>query len=172
MTKMNLESEREIAMNEKALREQLSKFVDWGEAHADWKSALEGIAHERRGVRPPNGPYSLWELLEHARIAQSDILEFWRNAKHKSPEWPAGYWPATPAPPDSAAWDRTVKSFFKDMNDMAKLAADPKVDLLAPIKHGSGQTILREVLLAADHNAYHLGQFVLVRRLLGAWSER
>jgi len=159
-------------MNEKALREQLSKFIDWHEAHANWKSALEGLATEHRGVRPPGAPHSPWELLEHTRLAQWDILEFSRNPKHVSPEWPAGYWPATPAPPNEAAWDKSVKELFRDIKAMAKLASDPKSDLTAKIAHGSGQTILREILLVQDHNAYHLGQFVLVRRLLGAWSGR
>ena len=159
-------------MNEKALREQLGKFVDWGEAHANWKSALEGIAPEDRGVRPPNSLHSLWELLEHTQLAQWDILEFCRNAKHKSPEWPKGYWPESPAPANDRAWDECVSTLFRDMKDVAQLAVNPKIDLLAKIPHGDGQTLLREVLLLADHNAYHLGQFVLVRRLLGSWGER
>ena len=159
-------------MNDAALREPLSRFIDWHEAHADWKAALKDLAREHRGVRPPNVPYSLWELLEHVRLAQWDILEFSRNPKHVSPEWPAGYWPTTPAPADDAAWDKSVKELFRDMKEMAKLATDPKIDLMAKIPHGSGQTVLREILLFQDHNAYHLGQFVLVRRLLGAWGER
>ena len=163
---------KRVPMNEKALREQLGKFVDWGEAHANWKAALEGVEAEQRGVRPPNSPHSLWELLEHTRLAQSDILEFCRDARHKSPEWPKGYWPESPAPADDAAWQRCVSSLFKDMKEVAQLAVNPKIDLLAKIPHGDGQTILREILLVADHNAYHLGQFVLVRKLLGSWHER
>jgi hypothetical protein len=163
---------KRVPMNEKALREQLGKFVDWGKAHANWKAALEGVGPEQRGVRPPNSPHSLWELLEHTRLGQWDIVEFCRDAKHVSPDWPKGYWPESPAPADDAAWDKCVKSFFKDMKDVAALATDSKIDLLAPIPHGTGQTILQELLLVADHNAYHLGQFVLVRRLLGSWRER
>jgi len=165
-------SAKSSGINEKALREQLGKFVDWGEAHANWKSALEGIAPGDRGVRPPNSPHSLWELLEHTRLAQWDILEFCRDAKHKSPEWPKGYWPASPAPANEGAWDECAAKLFRDMKDVAQFAVNPKIDLLAKIPHGDGQTYLRELLLVADHNAYHLGQFVLVRRLLGSWGER
>jgi DinB superfamily len=161
-----------IDMNEKALRNQLRKFVNWHEAHADWKSAVAGFAPARRGVRPRGSPHSAWELLEHARIAQRDILEFCRNPKHVSPDWPSGYWPANPAPPSAAAWNKSVKALLKDMEEMGKLAADPKMDLLKPIGHGSGQTLLRELLLAADHSSYHLGQFVLVRKMLGDWPEK
>jgi DinB superfamily len=158
-------------MNEKALREQLRKALGWGEAHIDWNSALAGVPAEDRGKKPAGAPHSLWELLEHARIAQRDILEFSRNPKHVSPDFPAGYWPKTAAPPNDAAWEKSVTDFFCDMNAMGKLIADPHTDLFAAIPHGSGQTILREAFLVADHNGYHLGQFVLVRRLLGNWKE-
>lgn len=110
------------------------------------------------------------EVLEHLRIAQSDILEFSRDPKHKSPDWPVGYWPASKTPPDEKAWDRSVRAFRKDLKAMCDLVADEKTDLLAKIPHGDGQTILREALLTADHNAYHLGEMVLLRRLLGAWK--
>jgi hypothetical protein len=158
-------------MNEKLLRNQLRKFMNWHESHVDWKSALAGLAPARRGVRPAGSPHSLWELLEHARIAQHDILEFCRNPKYVSPDWPSGYWPTSPAPPNAGAWNKSMKALLKDMEALGKLAVNPKTDLLQPIAHGSGQTILRELLLAADHNAYHLGQFVIVRKLLGDWPE-
>ncbi len=158
-------------MNEKALREQLRKYLSWHEAHLDWKSALDEFPPAHQGVRPPNAAHSAWEVLEHVRIAQWDILEFCRDAKHVSPEWPSGYWPVIPAPPNSTAWGKSVKAFLKDMESMGKLVADPKTELFAPIPHGSGQTILREALLVADHNAYHLGEFVLLRRLLGDWPK-
>ena len=109
-------------------------------------------------------------LLEHLRLAQWDILEFSRNGKHVSPEWPAGYWPKTEAPPDAAAWDESIAQFQKDLKAMQDLVADEKTDLFARIPWGDGQTILREALLVADHNAYHLGQLVDVRRFLGAWK--
>lgn len=158
-------------MDEKLLRDYLRRFLDWHEAHADFKAALKDFPAKDRGKRPPGCPHSGWELLEHMRIATHDILEFSRNPKHVSPDWPSGYWPKKPEPPSAAAWDKSVEALKHDLAEMGKLAADPKTDLLARIPHGSGQTILREALLIADHNAYHLGQFVLVRRLLGCWPE-
>jgi hypothetical protein len=157
-------------MDEEKFREQISKILNKSEAHIDWKDALEDVPVDARGVRPPGSPHSLWELLEHARLAQWDILEFSRDPKHVSPDFPGGYWSKSPAPPSEAAWDKSVKEFLKDMDAVSNLLADSKTDLLKPIPHGSGQTILREALLAADHNAYHLGQFVLIRRLLGNWD--
>ena len=157
-------------MDEKILREQLRKALSWSEGHVDWKTALAGLPAKSRGQKPEGAPHSAWELLEHVRIAQWDILEFSRNPKHVSPDFPSGYWPETPAPPNDAAWEKSIKSFQSDLEAMGKLVADPKTDLAAPIPHGSGQTILREALLLVDHNAYHLGQFVLLRRLLGTWK--
>jgi len=158
-------------MDEKTTRELLVKSLSWGEAHADWNHAIENFPANLRGVRPKGCPHSAWELLEHARIAQHDILEFCRNPKHESPDWPSGYWPATPEPRNAAAWDKSWKHFQRDNKEMADLIADPETDLTAPIAHGSGQTILREVLLVVDHNSYHLGQLVLVRRMVDAWSK-
>jgi hypothetical protein len=159
-------------MNEKLLREHLGSSLGWGAAHLDWKSALAGIPPKLRGVRPPGAPHSAWELLEHVRIAQSDMVEYSRNPTHVSPDFPSGYWPQNPAPSDAAAWDGSVKAFFRDRSEMEKLITNPKFDLLAPIPADSSHTILREALLVLDHNAYHLGQFVLLRRLLGAWDEK
>jgi DinB superfamily len=156
---------------DKELRENLRKVVSWGEAHADWKKALDGVSKSKRGVRPPGSPHSPWELLEHMRLAQWDILDFCRSPKHSSPKWPEGYWPNTPAPPNDEAWDKAVEQFQTDNQGLADLVMDTKQDLFAPIAHGTGQTILREVLLLVDHNSYHLGQFVLVRRLLGEWPK-
>ena len=154
---------------QQAVRRQVAKFLAWGDAHVDWPEALAGFPPRLRGVRPEGAPHSAWELLEHVRIAQWDILEFSRNPKHVSPEFPEGYWPKSAAPPSPAAWTKSVKAFFRDRKAFQKLVANPKTDLFARIPHGSGQTILREALLAADHNSHHLGQFILVRRLLGAW---
>ncbi|HKS66663.1 MAG TPA: DinB family protein [Candidatus Acidoferrales bacterium] len=156
-------------MDEKTLRDQMSKILNKSEAHVDWKEALDDVPAKLRGVRPPGSPHSLWELLEHVRIAQWDILEFSRDPKHVSPDFPSGYWPESPAPSSEAVWNKSAKDFLMQMDEMGKLFAQSK-DLLSPIPHGSGQTILREALLAADHNAYHLGQFVLIRRLLGNWN--
>jgi len=157
-------------MNEKSLREHLLQLLSGGQAHLEWKHAFAGIPARLRGVRPPGAPHSLWELLEHLRIGQWDIVEFSRDAKHVSPEWPAGYWPASPEPSSAAAWTKSLRAFGRDLNELKKLVRNPKTDLFARIPHGTGQTILREALVAADHNAYHLGQVVLVRRLLGAWK--
>lgn len=157
-------------MNDKALREHVLNLLAGGSAHLDWKAAFKGIPPKLRGVRPAGLAYSIWELLEHMRIAQWDIYEFSRNAKHVSPEWPAGYWPATQAPPNAKAWDKSLKSFAQDLAAMKKLVENPKTGLFARISHGTGQTILREALLVADHNAYHLGQVLTVRRLLGNWK--
>ena len=157
-------------MNEKALREQLKKALGWGDAHATWKKAVADFPVKHRGTKPPGAPYSAWELLEHARIAQWDMLEFCRNPKHVSPDFPSGYWPESPTPPDAGAWEKSIKAFEKDLHAMEKLVIDPETDLLAPIPGGSGQTILREALLVADHNSYHLGQFVLLRKMLGIWQ--
>jgi hypothetical protein len=158
-------------MQDKLLREHLVDLLAGRNAHADWKAAFSGISPKLRGVRPDGIPYSAWELLEHMRIAQWDILEFSRDAKHVSPDWPAGYWPGTPKPPGASSWDRSLKLFARDLAAMKKLVANSKTDLFANIAHGTGQSILREALLVADHNAYHLGQVILVRRLLGAWKE-
>jgi DinB superfamily len=158
-------------MDEKALRDYLKRFLSWHEAHADWKAALKDFPEKLRGTRPPGAPYSAWQLLEHMRLATNDILEFSRDPKHVSPDWPAGYWPENPEPPSAAAWEKSAKSLEHDLEEMGKLVSDPKTDLFAKIPHGSGQTIFREALLIADHNAYHVGQLVLVRRLLGCWPE-
>ena len=158
-------------MNEKLLREHLTNLLSGGGAHLDWKASFAGIPPKLRGVRPSGLPHSLWEMLEHLRIAQWDILEFSRNPKHVSPDWPQGYWPGSPEPPNEEAWEKSLKLFGRDLAAMEKLVANPKTDLFARIPHGTGQTILREALLVADHNAYHLGQVVFIRRLLGAWKE-
>jgi len=158
-------------MDEKNLRNYLKSFLSWHQAHADWKSALKNFPEKLRGTRPAGAPHSGWELLEHMRIATHDILEFSRDAKYVSPGWPSGYWPKNPAPPSAAAWDKSVKALDHDLQEMGKLVSNPKTDLFDKIPHGSGQTIFREALLIADHNAYHLGQLVLVRRLLGCWPE-
>ena len=160
-----------MPMDEKIVRDYLGRALSWHEAHVDWKKAVSGIPVKDRGKRPKGGEHSPWELLEHMRLSTWDILEFSRDPKHKSPDWPAGYWPKKPEPPSAGAWEKSVKELEHVLEEMRKLVNDPKADLLAPIPGGTGQTILREALLIADHNAYHLGQLVLVRRLLGCWPE-
>ena len=155
--------------NDLALREHLVNLLTKAEAHATFDDAAKGLPAELRGEVPKGSEYSAWQLLEHLRLAQWDILEFSRNAKHESPKWPEGYWPKEKAPADEKAWDKSVHAFKRDLKEMVDLVRDEKTDLFAKIPHGDGQTILREALLLADHNAYHVGQLVLLRRLLGAW---
>ena len=153
-----------------ALRQHLLDLLKGGNAHTSFEDAIKDVPAELRGKRPKGGPHSPWELLEHLRIAQRDILEFSRNPDHKSPAWPEGYWPPAPEPPDEKAWDRSVHAFCQDLQSMCALVSDEATDLYARIPHGDGHTVLREALLLADHNSYHLGQLVLARRILGAWN--
>jgi hypothetical protein len=159
-----------IDVNDKLLRKHLVKMLEGGDAHATFDDAVADMPPALQGKNPKGAEHSPWQLLEHLRIAQLDILEFAINAKHKSPKWPEGYWPKAPAPPDAKAWNKSVQAFRSDLKRFTKLLADDSTDLFAKIPHGEGQTILRQSLLAADHNSYHLGQLVLVRRLLGAWK--
>jgi hypothetical protein len=153
------------------LRTHLLDLLGGGHAHPDFETAVAGLSPELRGAKPPGLPHTPWRLLEHMRIAQADILRFCLDPAYVSPEFPAGYWPGGDAPPDPAAWDRSAAAFRADLRAMMDLVADPRTDLFAPIPHGQGQTVLREALLVADHNAYHIGQMVTVRRLIGAWRE-
>ena len=153
-----------------ALRAHIAKALDWQEAHVGFEKVVEGMPPELRGHRPEGVPYSAWQLLEHMRRTQHDILEFCRNPNYVEPRWPDDYWPATDAPPSPAAWDESLAAFRREREALKVVATDATVDLFATIPHGSGQTYLRELLLIADHNAYHLGQLVAVRRLLGAWE--
>src|SRR5262249_12630952 len=150
-------------------REHVLYLLTGDGAHANFEAAIKDFPAEVQERRPESAAHSPWEVLEHLRIAQWDILEFSRNPKHVSPEWPAGYWPKTPAPPDAKAWKKSVDAFRADLKAMSDLVTE-STDLLAPIPHADGKTILREALILADHNAYHLGELVLLRRLLGAWE--
>jgi hypothetical protein len=152
------------------LRTHLLELLNGGHAHLTFEQAIADLPIALRGAQPSGLPHTPWRLLEHMRIAQWDILEFCVNPRHVSPEFPDGYWPKGDTPPDGA-WDNAVASFHKDFRALKALVANPRTDLFAPIPHGQGQTILREALLVADHNAYHLGQLVTIRRLLGAWPE-
>ena len=153
-----------------SLREHLLELLIGGHAHAKFDDAVKGLPPDLRGKKPANFPHSPWTLLEHLRIAQWDILEFSRNKKHESPKWPEGHWPKTDAPPSAAAWEKSVQQFHADLKGMQDLVANPKTDLFAKIPWGDGQTILREAMLLADHNSYHVAQIIDVRRLLGAWE--
>lgn len=152
-----------------ALREQILSTLDGRGAHVDLQTALDKIALEDLGKRPPGAPYTLWEILEHVRLAQWDIVEFTKSASHVSPEFPEGFWPESRAPEDEDEWRRCREALRSDLEAMKALVESPEVDLLAKIPHGEGQTVLREALLVADHNAYHLGQLVLLLKMLGKW---
>jgi uncharacterized damage-inducible protein DinB len=154
------------------LRTTLSRFQDWGDAHLTLAAALEGLRPEHRGVRPPGGPHSIWELVEHIRIAQRDLVDFCVAERYEHPAWPAEYWPPTPDPPSEAAWKRSLEQIYTDLDALRRLAADADVDLLARTPHATEphQTVLRTLLVAQDHLSYHVGQIVLVRRLVSAPS--
>ena len=157
--------------SDRALREHVIYLLKGGGAHLDFEKAIAGLPAEHRGLTAAGLPFTAWRLLEHLRIAQWDITEFSRSPKHASPAWPTGYWPQSDAPPNDEAWERSVAEFRSGLKGMQRLVSNPKTDLYARIPHGDGQTVLREALLLADHNAYHLGQLVLLRRLLGSWHD-
>ena len=156
-------------VRDESLRTHLCKLLDWEDAHVSFDAAVEGITPSLLGVAPEGLPYSPWQLLEHLRITQLDILEFCRNANYVEPP-PQEYWPSSSAPPTEQAWEESVASFRKDREALKELATNPAIDLFDAIPHGSGQTYLREMLLVTDHNAYHVGQLVAVRRSLGIWE--
>jgi uncharacterized damage-inducible protein DinB len=151
-------------------REWVAKLLGWEEAHLGLDAAVADLPPADRGRQPAGLPYSPWQLLEHLRITQHDILDFCRNPAYEELKWPDDYWPSSPGPETPKAWDESIRQFQRDRVALQELARDPTVDLEARIPHGTGQTYLRELLLAADHAAYHLGQLVVVRRLLGSWS--
>ena len=152
------------------LRDQVVSLLRGGNAHVTFDDAVKDLPAKFRGIKPKGAAHTAWELVEHMRIAQSDILEFSRDSKHVSPDWPEGYWPKTQKPPSDAAWRKSIASIRKDREAMIDLVSDPKTDLYEDIPHGTGQNLLREALLIADHNAYHLGELVLLQRLIGAWK--
>ena len=165
-----IESKRQ-RNSDRDLREQLVYLLKGGGAHVHFMDALEGFPPGKHGTFADALPHTGWQLLEHVRLAQWDIMDFSKNSKHVSPDFPGGYWPKTPAPANEKAWDESVAAFQRDLQEMVHLVQDPRTDLFAKIPHGQGQTILREALVLADHNAYHLGQLVDLRRALGAWPE-
>jgi|GEM_PF-110291 len=160
---------RTAASGDHALREHLVAMLRGGHAHATYEDVVTGLPAELRGRRPNGTPYSPWMLLEHIRIAFWDILEFSRNPGWVSPAWPDGYWPTNPEPPNGQAWDDSVARYRADREAFERFVRDPASDLFTPFGHGSGQTLLREVLVAATHTSYHLGELVVLRRLLGVW---
>ena len=157
------------ATQDQSLRDHLLELLKAGSAHLGFDEAIDGLPAELRGKKVPGLAHTVWQLVEHLRFTQEDILEFSRSSAYKEPKWPDDYWPDTDAPPSDGAWDQSVEAFRRDLQAMKDLVADPKTDLFAKIPWGSGQTILREAMLVADHNAYHVGQIVTVRQGLGAW---
>lgn len=153
------------------LRKHVAALLRWEDAHVGFDAAIQDVPLRVRGVRPQGLPYSAWQLLEHLRLAQRDILDFCRSPRYRAPKWPDDYWPRSSKPPSAGAWRRSVAAFRADHRSLERLLADPALDLFTKVPHGQGQTYLREFLLVADHNAFHLGQLVAVRRLLGAWKE-
>jgi hypothetical protein len=154
-------------MKNSPLQQHLINLLSMEGAHISFDDAIEDFPSALRGKMPSGAPHTPWQLLEHMRIGQSDILEFSRNAKHKSPKWPEGYWPESEAPPSDGAWDKSVSAFRQDLDAMKKLVVHANDEqLYAPIPHGDGQTLLREALLVADHNSYHLGQLMYLRKTL------
>jgi uncharacterized damage-inducible protein DinB len=156
-------------MSDAAVRDHLRKLLDWSDAHVSFDAAVKGFPPKLRGAVPARFPHSAWQLVEHLRLAQADILEFCVNAKYKEKKFPDEYWPRTPAPRNGNAWTKSIAAFRRDRKALQRLASDRRIDLAATIPWGSGQTYLREILLVADHGAYHVGQLILVRRALGVW---
>jgi uncharacterized damage-inducible protein DinB len=157
-------------MIDTALRAQLADFLDWKNAHVGLDDALKGIPPRLRGAVPAGFAHSVWQIVEHIRIAQHDILDFCTNADYEEMKWPDDYWPKAPAPKNAAAWRAALADYRRDRKALQRLAADRRIDLFAKIPHGSGQTYIRELLLVADHTAYHVAQIVDVRRALGNWK--
>jgi len=156
-------------MTDTAVRDLLVKVLSWEDAHVGFEAAVAGIPEHMRGTQV-SGLHSPWELVEHLRITQHDILDFCGNKDYEEMEWPRDYWPPTPAPPSPSAWDESVGQFKRDRESLQQMASDPNIELTARVPHGNGQTYMRELVLVADHSAYHVGQLVLVRQLLGIWK--
>ncbi|WP_215225071.1 DinB family protein [Echinicola shivajiensis] len=151
------------------LRKQLVALLQWEDAHINFDTAIQDIPETFRGVQPPGLSHSLWQILEHLRIAQHDILDFCQNPNYKELAWPEDYWPASRAPASAELWEKSIHQYRSDRQELIQLALNPELDLADNIPHGTGQSYLRELLLVADHNAYHIGQIILVRRLLDIW---
>ena len=158
-------------VQEQQLKKHLSTLVSGKGAHADFDTAVKGISSDHYGAEVKGLPYTLWQIVEHMRLSQNDILDYMRNPDYKERSWPEGYWPKEGKPPKKDSWDQSVKSIKKDLREVKTIIENPKTDLFAQVPHGEkGHTILREVLLIADHNAYHVGQIIVIRRLLGDWK--
>ncbi len=159
-----------MAIDNRELREQLVELVRGGSAHADVKSALADFPADRRAAKPEGAPYNAWQLLWHINFTLHDLLLFCTDPKYLSPKWPGEYWPRDEQPPNEDAWDATLRALHADLAAFEKMIMDPAENMYSTIPWGDGQTVLREILLAADHTSYHLGQIVLLRKLLDAWK--
>ena len=158
-------------MKNSSLQQHVINLLNFEGAHVGFDQSVRGLGAELRGKKIKGFPHTAWQLLEHMRIAQWDILEFSRNSKHVSPKWPDGYWPQSSAPADEEAWKKSIAAFRRDLEEVKKLVSQgDEQQLCARIPHGDGQTLLREALLVADHNSYHLGQLVVLRKMFGAWK--
>jgi hypothetical protein len=157
-------------MSDKALRAQLAEFLDWHLAHVGFDVAVKGLPAKLRGAVPTGFAHSAWQIVEHIRTAQADILEFCRSRSYREKKWPEDYWPTAPSPRNAAAWNKSLAAFRRDRKTMQRLTVDRRLDLLAKVPNGTGQTYIRELLLAADHTAYHVAQIVDIRRALGNWK--
>ena len=152
-----------------AVRSIVASALDWDQAHATFDAAVANLPKELRGKRPDNFPHSAWELVEHIRIAQDDLADFMERADYHQIKWPDDYWPKDPAPPNDSAWDESIAAVLRDREHVKEIAMRPAIDFAAKIPWGTGQTYLRTILVAVDHTAYHVGQIIAVRKLLGAW---
>ena len=155
--------------NNQVMREQLLALLRGGNAHLTFEQAVADFPIAGINRRPPNVPYTPWHLLEHIRIAQWDILEFVRNPNHVSPDWPKEYWPNPDEQADETRWQQTLAAFRADLRAIQDIVANPQTDLFAPIPHAKNYTIFREALLVADHNAYHIGEFAILRQVMDTW---
>jgi uncharacterized damage-inducible protein DinB len=156
----------------RALRTQVARLQGWPDAHATFDAAVKGMPARARGTVPRGLAYSAWQLIEHIRLAQADILEFCLKKSYKEKAWPADYWPTNPKPPSPRAWTASIAAYRRDRRRLERLITNPRRALLDTVPAGTGQTYLREFLLVADHTAYHVGQIVALRRLLGCWTSR
>lgn len=156
--------------NQTTVRTLLLDQLENEHAHIGFDKAVDGLKLSDTGIRPKGLPHSVWELAEHIRLAQHDIVDFCRNPDYETPAWPDDYWPESPQPEDQQQWDEMIENVHRGQRQMADIIKNEENDLLTPIPHGSGQTLFREAMLIVDHNAYHIGQIVQVRRLLGVWE--
>jgi len=157
--------------SDQVVREQLLALLNGGNAHMSFEQAVENFPAEHFNTKPANVTYTPWHILEHIRIAQWDILEFIRNPDHVSPQWPAGYWPHPVETADQEQWNRTISSFLSNLQMLRDIVADSAIDLYAPIPHAADYIIFREILVVADHNAYHIGEFAILRQVMCIWPK-